>query len=164
MDKHEYVRRVHEGKACFYRIAYSYVKNEHDALDIVGEAVYKALRELKYLREERYFKSWFTRIIINCALDYLRRSSRLTYLDDSFPQIWESVDESDITPEDSLDLYSALEVLGERERTCVTLRYFEDYSYSEIADIIGEPVGTVKSRIYRALEKMRIYYEKGEMS
>ena len=60
-----------------------------------------------------------------------------------------------------MDLYRALDILGERERVCVTLRYFEEQSFVEIARILQEPETTVKSRLYRALGKMRGFLEKG---
>lgn len=66
-----------------------------------------------------------------------------------------------MTPEDTLDIYAALDALNERDRSGVMLRYFEGYSFPEIADILQEPVPAVKSRLYRALKKMRIVLEKG---
>lgn len=83
MDKFEFAQRLQSDKARYYRIAYSYVKNEQDALDIVGDATYKALLNLRSLKNPEYFGTWMTRIVINCALDQLRRSSRVTFLDDA---------------------------------------------------------------------------------
>ena len=83
MDKFEFAQRLQSDKARYYRIAYSCVKNEQDALDIVGDATYKALLNLRSLKNPEYFGTWMPRIVINCALDQLRRSSRVTFLDDS---------------------------------------------------------------------------------
>lgn len=83
MDKFEFAQRLQSDKARYYRIVYSYVKNEQDALDIVGDATYKALLNLRSLKNPEYFGTWMTRIVINCALDQLRRSSRVTFLDDA---------------------------------------------------------------------------------
>jgi len=55
-----------------YRIAYSYVHNQHDALDIVQDAVYRAFVSIKNLKHAEYFNTWLVRIVINCALDKLR--------------------------------------------------------------------------------------------
>lgn len=122
MDKFEFAQRFQADKAKYYRIAYSYVKNEHDALDVMGEASYKALRSLKALKTPEYFSSWMTRIVINCALD----------------------------------------ALGERDRACVILHFFEGYTYENVSRILGEPESTVKSRVYRSLGKMRTFLQKGE--
>lgn len=86
MDKFEFAQRLQSDKARYYRIAYSYVKNEQDALDIVGDATCKALLNLRSLKNPEYFGTWMTRIVINCALDQLRRSSRVTFLDDAPPR------------------------------------------------------------------------------
>ncbi len=118
MDKFEFAQRFQADKAKYYRIAYSYVKNEHDALDVMGEASYKALRSLKALKTPEYFSSWMTRIVINCALDLLRQNSRVTFLDDALPPESEPPDEAALVPEDSLDLYTALDALWERDRAC----------------------------------------------
>lgn len=73
-----------------------------------------------------------------------------------------AVPERDLVPEDSLDLFQALDTLSERDRTCVILRYFEEYTFPEISAVLQEPEPTVKSRLYRALRKMRAFLEKGD--
>ena len=60
MDKFEFAQRLQSDKARYYRIAYSYVKNEQDALDIVGDATYKALLNLRSLKNPEYFGTWMT--------------------------------------------------------------------------------------------------------
>ena len=161
MDKHAFAGQLQAGRARYYRIAYSYVKNEQDALDIVSEAAYRGLRDLRSLRSPEFFRTWMTRIVVNCAIDFLRKDSRLVSLDDTAPESVEVADTA-LQCEDTLDLYDALDVLTERDKTCVTLRFFEQYSFVEIARILGEPETTVKTRVYRALKKMRAYLEKGE--
>ena len=61
----------------FYRMAYSYMKNEQDALEVISEATYKGLKNLHRLREPDFFVTWMTRIIINTAVDELRRKKRV---------------------------------------------------------------------------------------
>lgn len=141
-------------------IAYSYVKNEHDALDIIGEATYKGLNTLRTLREPDYFDTWMTRIVINTAIDFIRKHSRVALCEDTAPEVM-AVPEKELTPEDSMDLYQALDALSEKDRACVMLRYFEDQSFIQIAKILQEPEATVKSRLYRALRKMRGFLEEG---
>ena len=116
MDKFEFAQRFQADKAKYYRITYSYVKNEHDALDVMGEASYKALRSLKALKTPEYFSSWMTRIVINCALDLLRQNSRVTFLDDALPPQSEPPDEAALPPEDSLALEPAPTPPGELVR------------------------------------------------
>ena len=160
MDKFRFAQELQSRKEKYYRIAYSYVKNEHDALDIVGEAAYKGLRTLGTLRQPDYFDTWMTRIVINAAIDFTRSRSRVTLREDMALEVL-PVPEEKLTPEDSMDLYRALDALSEKDRVCVTLRYFEEQSFVQIAEILREPETTVKSRLYRALGKMRRYLEKG---
>ena len=154
MDKFRFARELQSRKEKYYRIAYSYVKNEHDALDIVGEAAYKGLRTLGTLREADYFDTWMTRIVINAAIDFTRKHSRVTLCEEPALEVLSA-------PEDSMDLYKALDALSEKDRICVTLRYFEEQTFVQIAEILQEPETTVKSRLYRALGKMRGFLEKG---
>jgi|GEM_PF-6926975 len=65
-----------------YRVAYCYVKNEQDALDIVSEATYKAYLSFERMKTPQYFESWLTRIVIHCALDRLNRNKRITFMED----------------------------------------------------------------------------------
>ena len=160
MDKLRFARELQARKEKYYRIAYSSEKNEHDALDIVGEAAYKGLRTLGTLREADYFDTWMTRIVINAAIDFTRSRSRVTLCEESALEVL-AAEEEELTPEDSMDLYKALDALSEKDRICVTLRYFEEQTFVQIAEILQEPETTVKSRLYRALRKMRGFLEKG---
>lgn len=160
MDKFRFARELQARKEKYYRIAYSYEKNEHDALDIVGEAAYKGLRTLGTLREADYFDTWMTRIVINAAIDFTRSRSRVTLCGEPALEVL-AAPEEELTPEDSMDLYKALDALSEKDRICVTLRYFEEQTFVQIAEILQEPETTVKSRLYRALRKMRGFLEKG---
>lgn len=160
MDKLRFARELQSRKEKYYRIAYSYVKNEHDALDIVGEAAYKGLRTLGTLRQPDYFDTWMTRIVINAAIDFTRSRSRVALCEEPALEVL-AVPEEELTPEDSMDLYKALDALSEKDRICVTLRYFEEQTFVQIAEILQEPETTVKSRLYRTLRKMRGFLEKG---
>lgn len=80
MDKREFAQRLQDDRARYYRLAYSYVKNEHDALDIVSESAYRGLKELHTLRSPEFFRTWMTRIVVNCAIDLVRKSSRVVSL------------------------------------------------------------------------------------
>jgi RNA polymerase sigma-70 factor, ECF subfamily len=68
---------VDEKKESLYRIAYSYVKNKEDALDIVSETVYKALISIERLKNPQHFHTWFTRILINCAINHIQKNKKL---------------------------------------------------------------------------------------
>ena len=116
----------------YYRLAYSYVKTEHDALDVVQESAYKAIRDCGKVRERKYIGTWIYRIVVNTALDLLRRQGREVSLDESRAgEEWQP-------PGEDLELRDVLDRLNEKEKTVVVLRYFHDLKLEDIADILGK--------------------------
>lgn len=132
----------------FYRIAYSYVKNREDALDIVQEAVLKALKSYKKVKEPNYFTTWFYRILTNTAISYIRKSKKIIPMSDHMIEAFAS-DTS------HLDLYDALDLLKPDDRTLIILRYFEDMKFKDISAITGLNISTVKTRHTRILEQLK---------
>lgn len=155
----KFVHMLEEHKESFYRIAYSYMKNEHDALDIVQESVCKGYASLGGLKDQKFMKTWFTRILINTAISSLNRNKKVVVLEDTAMDVQEVHVETG--SDERLDLSSALERLQESEQTIVVLRYFEDYRLEDISRVVDKPVSTVKSILYRALKKMKISLEEG---
>ena len=158
IGKHEFAELVINNRQSFYRIAFSYMKNEHDALDIVSEATCRGLTHIRALRDPSFFKTWMTRIVINTALESLRKSSRQILMAEYPPMQYTA---PDMEPEIAFDLYDALDALGAGDNTFIILRYFEEYSIREMASLLELPESTVKSKTYRCLEKMRLYMEGG---
>lgn len=136
-----------------YRLAYSYVRNKEDALDIVQDAIYKALSASKTLDDPARVRPWFYRIVINTALDYLRRSKRHRYLE------VDTIDTAEPSAGDTyqdFDLRQALEGLSTANRTVIVLRFYEGLKLDEVASIMGENINTIKSRLYATLRKLRV--------
>lgn len=161
IGKHEYAKLMVENRQRFYRIAYSYVKNEHEALDIVSEATYKGLAHIKDLREPDYFITWMTRIVINTALEIIRKNSRQTVLED---YMLADNDVEKLEQEIKFDLYAALDALGAEDKSFIILKYFEGCSFRDISKLFEIPESTVKSKVYRCLERMRNFMEGGSQS
>ncbi|SHK17126.1 RNA polymerase sigma factor [Desulforamulus aeronauticus] len=136
-----------------YRLAYSYVKNADDALDIVQESIYKALSSMDSLKNPSHIKSWFYRIVVNTSLDFLRKQKRIGVVDDETLSVLEG---GAVDHYENLDLQKALDALPVNYRSVVILRYFEDLKLEEIADILNENVNTVKTRLYKSLKKLRV--------
>ena len=152
MTAKQFARRMEESQAKFYRLAYCYVKNEHDALEILSEATYRGFIHLKRLEKPEFFDTWMSRIIINCACDLLKKQNRYDFHepDDSLP-----AREEDLSVDDRLDLYQALDTLSPDEKSLIILKYFEDRSFREISSILNLPESTVKTRLYRIIGKLR---------
>ncbi|WP_213996452.1 MULTISPECIES: sigma-70 family RNA polymerase sigma factor [Tepidanaerobacter] len=142
-----------EFKERYYRLAYSYVKNSEDAMDIVQESIYKAFSSLDSLENPSYIKTWFYRIVVNTSVDILRKRKREILANETFLS---SIDEGEYDSYENFDLKTALDSLPENYRTIIILRYFEDLKLQEIADVLNENVNTVKTRLYAGLKKLRI--------
>jgi RNA polymerase sigma-70 factor, ECF subfamily len=147
------VQLITENKENFYRLAFSYVKNKDDALDVVQESIQKALLTVGNLKDDQKLKSWFYRIVVNKSLDFLRKHRRVNVMDDATLEFF-SNGNHDVYQD--IDLERCLDNLPEKYRTVIVLRYFEDLKIEEIAEIVKENQNTIKTRLYRALSMLRI--------
>lgn len=144
---------VIKNKESHYRLAFSYVKNTDDALDIVQESIYKAISTLDTLKTPSYLKTWFYRILVNTSIDFLRKRKKLMVVDDITAS---NFNLSKVDDYEDIDLQRALEELPVQYRSVVVLRFFEDLKIEEIAIILDENINTIKTRLYKALELLRI--------
>ncbi|TCM96219.1 RNA polymerase sigma (SigV) subunit [Paenibacillus sp. BK033] len=143
---------ITENKENIYRLAYSYVKNKEDALDIVQDSIYKAMTSIELLKDSTAVKSWFYRIVVNTSLDFLRKHKRV------HPMDLEKLEFYALGAEDSymdIDLVRTLADLPPKYREVVVLRFFEDMKIEEVAEVLQENVNTVKTRLYQALRLLR---------
>ena len=145
-----------------------YVRDSSEVYDVAQEAFIKAYRALPGFRGESAFYTWLYRIAINTAKNYLIAQNRrppgadIEIADaELFGEDSELKDNA--TPEHLLmrdeiekTVFAAIEYLPEDLRTAITLRELEGLSYEEIAEVMGCPVGTVRSRIFRAREAIKI--------
>lgn len=147
----EFIFMVKENKEDFYRLAYSYVKNEQDALDIVGESTYKALNSLAKLREKKYMKTWFYRILINESIAVIRKNKTMIY----DTQFIETISENTVDKDEILDLYNSLDKLSEKYKTVIILKYMKEMRINEIAEVLRTNTNTVKTRLKRGVDKLK---------
>ena len=151
--KETLINYIKENEDKFYRIAFSYSKNEDAALDIVQEAIVKSLNHINKLKNEEYVKTWFYRILINECLQYIKKNKRIiTYESQEMENKIEWNDDISIN---GIDMYKYIQKLNKKLRTVIILRYFEDMKIEEIAKITKTNISTVKSRLYKALEILK---------
>jgi len=148
-DDRAFSRIIEEELVYMYRISNSILHREADVEDGVQETVIKAWRQLPTLKDDRYFKTWLIRILINQCNEILRKQKRIVLMDENPCASEEFADSSD-----RIALKDAINRLDNELRTVIILYYFEDLSYSEIAYVLGTPEGTVKSRLSRAKNKL----------
>jgi RNA polymerase sigma-70 factor (ECF subfamily) len=172
----ELVRRVQHGdKQAFdvlvrkyqqkiVKLISRYVRDQDEALDVAQETFIKAYRALKNFRGDSAFYTWLYRIAINTAKNYLVAQSRRppdTDIDaedavqfDGDTKLRETDLPEQLVHRDQVErvIYEAIDALPEDLRTAITLRELEGLSYEEIAQAMDCPIGTVRSRIFRARE------------
>ena len=147
MDKDEFSRRARDATQSLYRVACAYLASPPDRDDAVQEALLRAWEKRNTLREERYFRTWLTRILINSCKETLRRQKRETPAAD-FP---EAAAPQGADPA----LWESLRALDEKYRIIVVLHYRDGYSVREIASILRVPESTVKTRLSRARQQLK---------
>ncbi len=135
-----------------YRLAYSYVRNREQALDIVQDSIVKALDKAGTLKDIASVKSWYYGILVNTALDYMRKNKR-TVLTDTIESLSDGSQE-DIS--ENISITDSLYALSEQQRTIIIMRFFEDMKLSDISKILGVNLSTVKTRLYKALDILKI--------
>ena len=140
-------------KSYLYKVAYTYVKDKQVALDILQETSFKAWLNIHTLKDEEKFKPWITKILVNTALNYIKKESKVIYMEDENPIIYS---EKSISIEEKLDLYDAIDLLKPKYKTVIILKYFDDMKIEDIAKVLDENVNTVKIRLYRGLKKLRL--------
>lgn len=144
---------ITENKENVYRLAYSYVKNKEDALDIVQDSIYKAITNIELLKNPNAVKSWFYRIVVNTSLDFLRRNKKVQAMEPEMIETYSPGAEDIYT---DMDLQRTLEDLPTKYRSVIVLRYFEDLKIDEVAEVLNENTNTIKTRLYQALQLLRV--------
>lgn len=136
-----------------YRLAYTYVKNPDDAMDVVQESAFKALSRSADVRSPLPSGA-------GCAASWSIRpwtcSAPVRQADaEHIPE----TGQEDVYQD--TDLMQALDLLDERERTVIVLRFFQELKLQEIAQVTGENVNTVKTILYRSLKKLKLELSEG---
>lgn len=149
-------------KEYLYRTAFLYVKNEEMALDVLQEATIQGMLAIHKLREPKYFKTWITRILYNCAADMYRKSSKvIPYSQEELPEASLSRPGSGVSQEEKMDIHDAVRQLNDPYRTLIVLKYFEGLTIAEISKMSSKPEGTIKSDLSKAKKKLRSILKEG---
>lgn len=150
MDNHSFAMLVEAQTDTLYRVSMAMLRNEQDALDAVHDAILHAYENRQRLRQEEYFGTWLTRILINECHKQLRRRKRYVDPGDALSEV-----ASRDNPYRSVEIGEAIDSLPEKIRLTVILFYVENYSVKEIKEIMQIPEGTVKSRLNKGRKMLR---------
>lgn len=164
LSEKEALQRVKKGDAGAYRvivelymqkayyIALGFLHNAQDALDISQDSFIKAFRRIKRFDVERPFFPWFYKLLKNLCLDHIRRRGRIREV---------PLEEGRVLADEHEDremkeiLWKGIESLPVEQKEVIILRYFQQLSYQEIAEITGKPVGTIMSSLFYAKKKLK---------
>lgn len=166
-DKHSFMELYKMYEKYLYSLCFNYVQNKQDALDLIQEIYIKVFNNIKKFDINMPFHPWIRKIAVNTCLNFQRTIKSNVISMNMFVN-----DEDDITVEDTLvsdeDVLESVVTaeikdiikdnitkLSEEYRLILVLRYYEDLSYKEIAELINKPIGTVKTQIYRAKTLLR---------
>ncbi|WP_241747074.1 sigma-70 family RNA polymerase sigma factor [Lysinibacillus sphaericus] len=142
-----------------YRVAYVYVKNKEDALDVVQEVAYQSFKKIDTLNNPEYFKTWLMKITMNCAINLIKKNSKVVLIRPEYEEFIET-EEEDIPL--ALSLQDLIDGLTVEEKSVVLLRFYQNHTFKEIAELLDMPLGTAKSVLYRAIKKLRNKYFEGD--
>ena len=161
-DQRAYADLMHRYKDSIYFMALKMVNNKDDAMDLTVETFGKAFEKLDKYQPTYAFSTWLFRVATNNCIDFIRKKKLNTLslhgmMDDENGdrpfQVKADVldpEEASIKKQQSQELKLLIEGLPLRYRKLITLRYFDELSYDEIACELDLPLGTVKAQLYRA--------------
>lgn len=155
-----------ENQEKFYRLAFSYVRTKQDALDIVQNAICKALESYGSLRNIHALRTWFYRILVNESLLFIKKRN----LEVPFEEAEEILEakQSDGKPEEEQEidlnlLYQQIQSLPMELQSIIKLYYYEDLTFQEMAEVLDMNVNTVKAKLYRGLRKLKVKMKEDEL-
>lgn len=146
------VEHIIENQKKFYRIAFCYVYQKEAAMDIIQNAICKALENYQGLKNDKAIKTWFYRILINECLQYFNKHKKETVCD-PFELKEDIYYEEAYEPES--EVYALVCSLPEQMKTIVMLHFYEQMTLKEISKTIDVNLNTVKTRLYAALQRLK---------
>lgn len=151
MTNDEFATKIESIRGKLYKTAMLYMGSRALALDVLDEAIYKALCSHKKLRTPEFFDTWVTRILINECHNELRRQKRIYPIDE--------LPETAVQEFDRLPLKEAIRRLPKDLKDIVILRYFSGFTLVETAQMLKIPQGTAATRQRKTLQLLRLELE-----
>lgn len=156
-DKEALLQLIMADQDAYYRLAYTYMENEHDAMDAMEDMIVTVYEKIDQLQKGEAFYSWSKSILVNRCKTLLRKKNRYLAFGEG-----EEASHSALTDENpyrdtesEMDMQVLLSHLNRRQREAIELRYVHDLPYQTIADMTGVPLGTIKSRISQGMQKLK---------
>ena len=148
MTKEQFSAKILAMERSLYHVTKSLLRNDEDCADAIQNAILKAYGKLHTLKNEEYFKTWVTRIVINESYAILRANKRLVSYEEYMS------DERAVEEEYSL-VFEEITKMKEKYRIPFVLHYVEGYTTTEIAKMLGLSEGAVKTQLFRARNQLK---------
>ena len=149
MTKEQFSAKILAMERSLYHVAKSLLRNDEDCADAIQNAILKAYGKLHTLKNEEYFKTWMTRIVINESYAILRANKRLVsyeeYMNDE-----QAAEEEEYSP-----VFEEITKMKEKYRIPFVLHYVEGYTTAEIAKMLSLSEGAVKTQLFRARNQLK---------
>lgn len=150
-DKEALVKLVMNKQTEYYKLAYVYMKNKEDALDILQDMILLLYENISKLKDESAFYSWSKTILVNVCKKKLKKNRNTISIEDIKEQAVEDYGKN----EDKIVLEKYLLKLSEKHQEVIRLKYFLDLDYESISQILKIPLGTVKSRLNAGMNHLK---------
>jgi RNA polymerase sigma factor (sigma-70 family) len=151
-DKEALIRLVMDRKNEYYRLACTYTGNREDSLDALQDMIVILFDNIRKLKDASAFYSWSKTILVNRCRAMLRKSGRVITIDNRKEEAYH---ENYSARESRQDVLTCMDRLNSRQQEAIKLKYFMDMDYETIARVTSVPVGTVKSRVFNGLARLR---------
>ena len=145
--------RKHE--RALFLVAIGYLHNTEDAKDALQDAALSAYQAFSNLKNKEYFKTWLTRIVINKCKNFLKSKRYTNELTDNL-NVFYSI------PTDELEIMDAICKMSSKSSIYITLKFYNDMTYDEMAKLLKLPASTVKYRTKTALDELKKLLEGDE--
>ncbi len=157
-DKESFIKLIDGYMIQMYKVAKTRLKNEEDIGDAIQETILSAFTGIKDLRNTKYFNTWIIKILINECKDIIAKN-KIVYIE-SYDEIKNQELKLYISDDidSKIDFDNMLEILSQEYRTVVVMYYVNRLTTKEIGNILNEKEGTIKSRLSRAKQKLKMYY------
>ncbi len=155
-DSEAFAALVQRYDRAVYHLAYRTLHDVEEARDATQEAFFKAFRSLRTFKPGAKFSTWIFAIAYHACCDRLNRRKR--YASEELPERADSApgpEQQVVALDEASRLRAAIDALPEKYRTVVTLFHLQGRQYEEIAAVLGLPMGTVKTHLFRAKEQLR---------
>ncbi|OEF98158.1 RNA polymerase sigma factor [Desulfuribacillus alkaliarsenatis] len=155
-DGEAFVNAIKQYEKILYNIAKRFLNNEQDVADVMQETIMVAFEKIQSLQNEQYFRTWICKILINKCNEMLRKKSKVVYVEEVLP------DKKAKDDTIHFELNDAINSLSKDYKEVVILYYIVGLNTREIGEFLGDPEGTIKSRLSRARALLKELYFNNE--